>query len=49
MNRRRGPRIALVALLVGALHGPVADAAAQTPTPTGPITIGVLAPSTGPF
>jgi branched-chain amino acid transport system substrate-binding protein len=49
MNRRRGPRIALVALLVGALHGPVADAAAQTPAPTGPITIGVLAPSTGPF
>ena len=45
----RGRRIALAVLLVLALVGPAAGAWAQGQTPTGPITIGVLAPSTGPF
>jgi branched-chain amino acid transport system substrate-binding protein len=47
MNGRR--RTALAALLILALIGPIAVVSAQTPAPTGPITIGVLAPSTGPF
>ncbi|HKQ64013.1 MAG TPA: ABC transporter substrate-binding protein [Methylomirabilota bacterium] len=41
--------MALAVLLILALVGPAAGAWAQGPTPTGPITIGVLAPSTGPF
>ena len=45
----RGRRLALAVLLVLALVGPTANAWAQGQTPTGPITIGVLAPSTGPF
>jgi branched-chain amino acid transport system substrate-binding protein len=39
----------VVALLVIAILFPVWGASAQAPAPTGPITIGVLAPSTGPF
>jgi branched-chain amino acid transport system substrate-binding protein len=49
MNRRHGDWIALVALLVFAVLGPAGGALAQATAPTGPITIGVLAPSTGPF
>jgi branched-chain amino acid transport system substrate-binding protein len=49
MSRRRRHRIAIVALLVLVVLGPVLGASAQAPVPTGPITIGVLAPSTGPF
>ena len=39
----------VVALAVLAALGPVTAVFAQAPAPTGPITIGVLAPSTGPF
>jgi len=49
MTRRRGVRFALAALLIFGLIGPGAGASAQTAAPGGPITIGVLAPSTGPF
>ncbi|HYS17908.1 MAG TPA: ABC transporter substrate-binding protein, partial [Candidatus Binatia bacterium] len=49
MNRLRRYRIALAGLLAFGLFGPVASAPAQGPASTGPITIGVLAPSTGPF
>jgi branched-chain amino acid transport system substrate-binding protein len=50
MSRRADRRIALVIrLLVIAILGLVWGAFAQAPAPTGPITIGVLAPSTGPF
>ena len=49
MNRRRGVRIALVAVVVFAVLGARVDGSAQAPASTGPITIGVLAPSTGPF
>ena len=49
MNGRRGSWIALASVLVFLVLGPIADAPAQAPAPTGPITIGVLAPSTGPF
>src|SRR5262249_3693374 len=38
-----------VAVMVFAALGPFASASAQAPVPTGPITVGVLAPSTGPF
>jgi branched-chain amino acid transport system substrate-binding protein len=44
MNGSR--RIALAVLLVLALVGPITAVSAQTPAPTGPITIGVLAPPT---
>src|SRR5437899_7025901 len=49
MNRLRCYRIALGGLLTLGILGPVASADAQAPASTGPITIGVLAPSTGPF
>ena len=39
----------VVALLLVAVLFPEWGAFAQGPAPTGPITIGVLAPSTGPF
>jgi branched-chain amino acid transport system substrate-binding protein len=39
----------VVALLVIATLFPARGTSAQAPAPTGPITIGVLAPSTGPF
>ncbi|HKX08830.1 MAG TPA: ABC transporter substrate-binding protein [Stellaceae bacterium] len=39
----------VVALLLTAVLFPVWGAFAQGPVPTGPITIGLLAPSTGPF
>ena len=45
----RGPRVALAVLQVLALVASVAPSSAQAPAPAGPITIGVLAPSTGPF
>jgi len=41
--------IAIAALVSVAMLGPATTAGAQTAAPTGPITIGVLAPSTGPF
>jgi branched-chain amino acid transport system substrate-binding protein len=49
MNRHCRPRIAIATLLALVMIGPVAGASAQAPAPTSPITIGVLAPSTGPF
>ena len=49
MSRRLDRRIALVGFLVIAILCPVRGVFSQTPVPTGPITIGVLAPSTGPF
>src|SRR5207237_1960734 len=49
MNRRRGVRIALVAVVVFAVLGARVDGSAQAPASTGPVTIGGLAPSTGPF
>src|SRR5207237_9939057 len=49
MTRRRGARAALVAFVVFAVLGARVDASAQAPAAAGPITIGVLAPSTGPF
>jgi branched-chain amino acid transport system substrate-binding protein len=49
MNRSRCSPIATVGLVILAILGPAASARAQTPAATSPITIGVLAPSTGPF
>src|SRR2546422_10425767 len=49
MNRSRCSLTAIPGLLILAILGPAASAPAQTPAATGPITIGVLAPSTGPF
>src|SRR2546428_1386291 len=49
MNRSRCSLTAITGLLILAILGPAASAPAQTPAATGPITIGVLAPSTGPF
>src|SRR2546425_12373101 len=49
MNRSRCFLTAITGLLILAILGPAASAPAQTPAATGPITIGVLAPSTGPF
>ena len=48
MNGRRVRSLSWATLIVAVL-GPIASASAQAPAPTGPITIGVLAPSTGPF
>src|SRR3989449_10365682 len=49
MKRSRCSLTAIPGLLILAILGPAASAPAQTPAATGPITIGVLAPSTGPF
>ena len=50
MRRRSRRSLApVVALLLIAILVPVWGSFAQGPAPTGPITIGVLAPSTGPF
>src|SRR2546428_7840091 len=49
MNRSRCSLTAITGLVILAILGPAASAPAQTPAATSPITIGVLAPSTGPF
>src|SRR3989475_1740397 len=49
MNRFRPCRVAIAGVLTLGIVVLAASAPAQTPAPGGPITIGVLAPSTGPF
>jgi branched-chain amino acid transport system substrate-binding protein len=49
MNRSRCSLTAITGLVILAILRPAASAPAQTPAATSPITIGVLAPSTGPF
>src|SRR3989441_12141008 len=49
MNWSRCSLTALAGLVILAILGTAGRAVAQTPAATGPITIGVLAPSTGPF
>src|SRR2546425_9722391 len=49
MNRFRPCRVAIAGVLTLGIGVLAASAPAQTPAPGGPITIGVLAPSTGPF
>src|SRR2546428_4342632 len=49
MTRSRCSLTAITGLLILAILGPAASAPAQTPAATGPITIGVLPPSAGPF
>lgn len=49
MSWSRCSLTALAGLVILAILGTAGRAVAQTPAATGPITIGVLAPSTGPF